>query len=152
MVRGLICAVALLFAAGLTEAGQSSTAQSGSWSGIIVNSNCSPDQAFAEAAECTEAVPGGKLSLYDDTIRQVYNLEPQEVAAGHLGDAVTVHGTLDGNTIQAASVELLTAIGLPVGAKAPSFSARDQFGREQSLETLKGPHGTVVLFYRSADW
>jgi peroxiredoxin len=45
-----------------------------------------------------------------------------------------------------------TSIGLDVGQKAPSFSARDQFGREESLETLKGPKGTVLLFFRSADW
>jgi peroxiredoxin len=45
-----------------------------------------------------------------------------------------------------------TSIGLEVGQKAPEFSARDQFGGEQTLETLKGPKGTVLLFFRSADW
>src|SRR5260370_40930556 len=44
------------------------------------------------------------------------------------------------------------AIGLPVGQKAPAFAARDQSGREQSNETLKGSKGTVLLFFRSADW
>ncbi len=44
------------------------------------------------------------------------------------------------------------AIGLPVGQKAPAFAAHDQFGHEQSNETLKGSHGTVLLFFRSADW
>lgn len=44
------------------------------------------------------------------------------------------------------------AIGLAVGQKAPAFSLRDQFGRDQTLELLKGPKGTVVLFFRSADW
>ena len=39
-----------------------------------------------------------------------------------------------------------------VGQKAPAFSIRDQFGHEQSNETLKGPNGTVLLFFRSADW
>jgi peroxiredoxin len=39
-----------------------------------------------------------------------------------------------------------------VGRKAPAFTARDQFGQEQSLDTLKGPNGTVLLFFRSADW
>ena len=28
----------------------------------------------------------------------------------------------------------------------------DQFGHVQNLETLKGPKGTVLLFFRSADW
>jgi hypothetical protein len=65
---------------------------------------------------------------------------------------VTVEGTLDGNTIRVMQIKQLTAIGLEVGHKAPPFSARDQFGREQNLATLKGPKGTVLLFFRSADW
>jgi peroxiredoxin len=43
-------------------------------------------------------------------------------------------------------------IGLAVGAKAPSFSLRDQSGRAQTNQTLRGPKGTVLLFVRSADW
>lgn len=148
----LILAVTLLFAGGLALAAQDDAAKPGSWSGIIINSNCTPDQAFAEEAGCMQGVPGAKLSFYDDTTRQIYNLDPQEQAAGHLGDAVTVRGALRGNTIQVASLELLTSIGLPVGDKAPPFSARDQFGQEQSLDTLRGPRGTVLLFFRSADW
>lgn len=42
--------------------------------------------------------------------------------------------------------------GLDVGQKAPAFSSRDQFGHDQSNETLKGSDGTVLLFFRSADW
>jgi peroxiredoxin len=42
---------------------------------------------------------------------------------------------------------------LPIlGAKAPDFSVRDQFGHHQSLAALKGKNGTVLLFFRSADW
>jgi len=44
------------------------------------------------------------------------------------------------------------AIGLQVGQQAPAFAARDQFGHDQSIETLKGAKGTVLLFFRSADW
>jgi len=44
------------------------------------------------------------------------------------------------------------SVELEVGQKAPSFSATDQFGREQSNQTLQGPQGTVLLFFRSADW
>jgi hypothetical protein len=43
-------------------------------------------------------------------------------------------------------------IGLEVGARAPGFALVDQFGHEQSNETLKGTKGTVLLFFRSADW
>jgi hypothetical protein len=44
------------------------------------------------------------------------------------------------------------SIGLAVGQKAPAFSAPDQFGHSQSNQTLSGSRGTVVLFFRSADW
>jgi peroxiredoxin len=49
-------------------------------------------------------------------------------------------------------LKMHTSIGLEVGQNAPAFSARDQFGEEQTLERLKGPKGTVLLFFRSADW
>jgi peroxiredoxin len=39
-----------------------------------------------------------------------------------------------------------------VGTRAPSFSLRDQSGRVQTNTALKGAKGTVLLFYRSADW
>lgn len=44
------------------------------------------------------------------------------------------------------------SIGLEVGQRAPAFEATDQSGRKQTNETLKGPNGTVLLFFRSADW
>jgi len=46
----------------------------------------------------------------------------------------------------------LPSIGLQVGNRAPAFASRDQFGHDQSIETLKGSNGTVLLFFRSADW
>ena len=148
----LPCSVLISFAANLALAGQSDMAKPASWSGIIVN-NCSADEAFAELLKCTQKdVPGAKLSLYDDTLRQVYLLDPPDQAIGHEGDSITVSGTLEGQTIHVASLRLLTSFGLAVGQQAPAFSARDQFGTEQTLDTLMGPRGTVLLFFRSADW
>jgi len=133
--------------------GQKDSAQAGSWSGVIVNANCTADDGYEESAKCTEnRGPTAKLSLYDDTLRAVYALDPQDQAVGHLGDVVTVRGTLQNNVIQVASIKVLTEIGLKTGLPAPAFSARDQFGHEQNLATLKGPKGTVLLFVRSADW
>ena len=43
-------------------------------------------------------------------------------------------------------------VGLEIGQQAPAFALSDQFGREQFNETLKGSKGTVLLFFRSADW
>ena len=136
-----------------TMSAQTGNPNTGSWSGVIINNNCSADEAFAEAPKCTEKdVPGATFVLYDDTTRQMYLLDPQEPAMGHLGDSMTATGTLEGNTIHLTSLKLHTAIGLAVGQKAPAFSAPDQFSRQQTLDTLKGPKGTVLLFFRSADW
>jgi cytochrome oxidase Cu insertion factor (SCO1/SenC/PrrC family) len=43
-------------------------------------------------------------------------------------------------------------IGLEIGQHAPAFTKSDQFGTKQSNETLKGSKGTILLFFRSADW
>jgi hypothetical protein len=51
-----------------------------------------------------------------------------------------------------AAAPIAAPIGLEVGAKAPAFSLPDQFGHTQSNQTLKGSKGTVLLFFRSADW
>jgi hypothetical protein len=147
-----IMPLAFLFAFSLALTGQRTVKTSGTWSGVIINSGCTVDEAFAEAAKCTDKLRGPKLVLYDDTTRQIFDLEPQTQAAGHLGDAVTVRGALEGTTIQVSSLGLLTSIGLSTGQRAPMFSARDQFGREHTLESLKGLHGTILLFFRSADW
>ncbi|HWO27858.1 MAG TPA: hypothetical protein VNO32_03580 [Candidatus Acidoferrum sp.] len=147
----LFCASAILSTASLAVAGQTSPSKTGTWSGVLVTSACNADEAFNESPECFKNVPGAKIALYDDTNRLMYSLEPQDKVTAHLGDTVTVRGTLEDDTIQVASTELMS-IGLAVGQKAPDFSARDEFGHVQSLETLKGPNGTVLLFFRSADW
>ena len=152
MKRLWMFALAFLFASPLVLAGQKPMTNSESWSGIIINSGCTAEEAFAEAPKCTEKVPGGKLVFYDDTSRKIYDVEPQSLVAGRLGDSVTLRGALQTNAIRVASLKPLTTFGLPVGRKAPAFSARDQFGRVQTLESLKGPRGTILLMFRSADW
>ena len=125
----------------------------GPWSGIIINSGCTSEEAFAESAKCFEnSGPDANLVLYDDTTRKIYTLEPQDQAVGRIGESATVEGALQGDVIQVVSINILTDIGLPIGQKAPEFSTPDQFGNEQNLETLKGKHGSALLFFRSADW
>ena len=146
--------IAALAVAGQNNSGNStrnSATNSGSWSGTLVSSSCNADEAFNESPDCTKNVPGAKVSLLDDTNRVMYGLEPQESVAAHLGDSVTVRGTLNGGTIQVASIELMS-IGLAVGQKAPAFSLHDEYGHVETLDTLKGTKGTVLLFFRSADW
>ncbi|MGQ0734741.1 MAG: hypothetical protein ACT4QD_13930 [Acidobacteriota bacterium] len=43
-------------------------------------------------------------------------------------------------------------LGPPVGAQVPDFSGTDQFGRTQTLPSVAGAKGTMLVFYRSADW
>ena len=143
----------VLLAGSLSPAAQDNSANPGSWSGIIINDDCNADEAFAEARKCTDTgAPDAKLALFDDTTRQIYLLEPQAQAVGHLGESVTVNGAVEGHILHVASIKMLTDIGLAVGRRAPALSARDQFGQRQSLDTLRGRNGTVLLFYRSADW
>lgn len=42
--------------------------------------------------------------------------------------------------------------GLQPGAKSPAFSLFDQAGKKEDLDTLSGPNGLLLLFFRSADW
>lgn len=44
------------------------------------------------------------------------------------------------------------SIGLEIGKQAPAFALPDEFGRKQTNQTLKGANGTVLVFFRSADW
>ena len=143
--------IALHLAAAVARAGQKDATNSGSWSGVLVSSACNADEAFMEIPDCYKDTPGAKLALLDDTTRVMYELAPQGPVAAHLGDAVTVRGILDGDVIQRASIAPMS-IGRAVGQRAPAFSIRDQFGRLQTLDSLKGPNGTVLLFFRSADW
>lgn len=42
--------------------------------------------------------------------------------------------------------------GPAVGSRVPQFRALDQFGNEQTLASVVGEKGAVLLFFRSADW
>lgn len=151
VTKHLLLDLLLISITSLALAQQTNVAKPGAWSGVLVSSACNADEAFNESPECTRSVPGAKLALYDDTSRVIYGLDPQDKIAEHLGDTVTVQGILDGDTIRLASIEVMS-IGLAVGQRAPAFSIRDQFGRTQTLDTLRGANGTVLLFFRSADW
>jgi hypothetical protein len=46
----------------------------------------------------------------------------------------------------------LSKLGPKVGATVPAFSGVDQFGKTQTLASVLGPQGAMLVFYRSADW
>jgi hypothetical protein len=51
-----------------------------------------------------------------------------------------------------AQVVDVESVGPKVGDALPEFSLRDQGGHIQSLQSLLGPKGAVIVFFRSADW
>ncbi len=55
----------------------------------------------------------------------------------------------------AAAVLLLQAAvptGPNVGEHVPGFRLRDQNGVEKTLQSILGPKGALLVFFRSADW
>ena len=42
--------------------------------------------------------------------------------------------------------------GPQVGDVVPAFSLRDQTGQTQTLESIMGPNGAMLVFNRSASW
>jgi hypothetical protein len=42
--------------------------------------------------------------------------------------------------------------GPAVGQLVPDFSAQDQTSRSQTLKSILGPKGAMLVFFRSADW
>lgn len=42
--------------------------------------------------------------------------------------------------------------GPDMGSKAPHFEAVDQNGQMQTLKTISGLRGAILVFFRSADW
>jgi hypothetical protein len=43
-------------------------------------------------------------------------------------------------------------LGPRVGATVPAVAGVDQFGKPQSLDSVYGPKGAMLVFFRSADW
>jgi hypothetical protein len=42
--------------------------------------------------------------------------------------------------------------GPEIGQTVPEFSAPDQTGKTQTLRSIMGPKGALLVFFRSADW
>lgn len=57
--------------------------------------------------------------------------------------SVIAVGTLYGQSVRT---------GPEVGQPVPAFSAMDQNGRTQTLKSVMGPNGAMLVFFRSADW
>jgi hypothetical protein len=46
----------------------------------------------------------------------------------------------------------VSTLGPQVRNRVPDFSLPDQSGRTQTLRSIMGPRGAMLVFLRSADW
>ena len=46
----------------------------------------------------------------------------------------------------------VASLGPQIGERVPDFRLPDQNGQFHTLDDIKGPNGTMLLFHRSADW
>ncbi|MEQ1912664.1 MAG: hypothetical protein ABMA15_27860 [Vicinamibacterales bacterium] len=46
----------------------------------------------------------------------------------------------------------LSKLGPQVGERVPDFSLKDATGKEWTLQSIMGPKGAMLVFFRSADW
>ena len=61
--------------------------------------------------------------------------------------------TVNGTTPQSAAPAIeVQAVGPSIGTAVPGFVLPDQRGHPRSLESILGPKGAVLVFFRSADW
>ena len=46
----------------------------------------------------------------------------------------------------------VSKLGPQVGERVPDFSLTDQNGKAWTLQSIMGPKGAMLVFFRSADW
>ena len=46
----------------------------------------------------------------------------------------------------------VSKLGPQVGDRSPDFSLKDQSGNTQTLQSIMGRNGAMLVFIRSADW
>ena len=69
--------------------------------------------------------------------------------------AATLAISLSGFSIWAAETRVaidVAALGPQIGERVPDFALPDQAGQIQTLDSIRGRNGTMLLFHRSADW
>ena len=46
----------------------------------------------------------------------------------------------------------VSKLGPQVGGRVPDFSLKDQNAKTWTLQSIMGPKGAMLVFFRSADW
>lgn len=105
-VRFAVAVAATLFAGALAMAAQ------GSWTGYISDSQCGVKGANDKAGECTTKCVkehGAKYVFVNDADKKVYAIDAQDKVAAHAGHHVTVKGSVDGDNLKLASIDMAPA-------------------------------------------
>jgi peroxiredoxin len=55
-------------------------------------------------------------------------------------------------TVMAQAPAPPLATGIEIGKKIPAFQLKDQNGKLQDFNSIRGPKGAALYFMRSADW
>ena len=46
----------------------------------------------------------------------------------------------------------ISKVGPQVGQRVPDFNLKDQAAKAWTLQSIMGPKGAMLVFFRSADW
>jgi hypothetical protein len=90
-------------------AGTLALAADSSMTGWISDSQCGVKGANEKAGECTTKCVkehGAKYVFVNDADKKVYVVDAQDKVAAHAGHHVTVKGTVDGDTLKLASIDM----------------------------------------------
>src|SRR5580704_19644786 len=104
--RFAVAVAATLFAGALAMAAE------GSWTGYISDSQCGVKGANDKAGECTTKCVkehGAKYVFVNDADKKVYAIDAQDKVAAHAGHHVTVKGSVDGDNLKLASIDMAPA-------------------------------------------
>ena len=70
-----------------------------------------------------------------------------------LGIALALFLVLPSHALQSPRERVdVSALGPQIGEVVPDFALPDQNGMIQTLESVMGPNGVMLVFHRSADW
>jgi peroxiredoxin len=75
----------------------------------------------------------------------------KQMRACVLGILVAALATISPAAQQVRKVDV-SKLGPRVGTTVPDFSLPDQHGKTRTLQSVMGPKGAMIVFYRSADW
>lgn len=127
------------------------------------NNTLFSDRTFAPVTRCASwllvALAVGACGQNDATTAgdAAAQLQPKDQAA-QLAAAVsevatdTIEAVDDGAATLPALTEFAAVWGPELGSTAPAIAAQDHTGRAQTLASLSGERGLLLVFSRSADW